>query len=157
MKIFVPGNKNNRLKYYNYFNGWFFITNQTNFCKPYIKDKYYDIVKKELFNIPNKYTGVEVDFFSLMPTHIHCILIFNDSSLPLSEIWRRFKAVTTLSSKRTGLPDKTLWQQNFYEHIIRNEKALKRIRNYIFNNPFKVNLPLDEIYESAEDFKLIIH
>ncbi len=27
------------------------------------------------------------------------------------------------------------WQRNYYEHIIRNEQSLDKIRNYIFNNP----------------------
>jgi len=28
-----------------------------------------------------------------------------------------------------------LWQRNYYEHIIRDEAALDRIRQYIVNNP----------------------
>jgi REP element-mobilizing transposase RayT len=28
-----------------------------------------------------------------------------------------------------------LWQRNYYEHIIRNERDLERIREYITNNP----------------------
>lgn len=153
----LPSFKNVRLPAYDYKNGWFFVTNQTNFCRPYLKDQYYKIVKEELFKLPEKYHGVKVDFFSLMPTHIHSILIFDDVFYPLSEIWRRFKAVTTLYTKRAGLPDKTLWQENFYEHIIRNERALRRIREYVFNNPLKVDLPLDEIYESPKDYYSIIH
>ena len=31
--------------------------------------------------------------------------------------------------------DTRLWQRNFYEHIIRNEKDLNRIREYIVTNP----------------------
>jgi putative transposase len=30
-----------------------------------------------------------------------------------------------------------LWQRNYYEHIIRNEKELSRIREYIVNNPMQ--------------------
>jgi len=29
------------------------------------------------------------------------------------------------------------WQRSYYEHIIRNEKELSRIREYIQNNPLK--------------------
>ena len=29
----------------------------------------------------------------------------------------------------------TVWQRNYYEHIIRNETDLQRIREYIINNP----------------------
>src|SRR5262245_21685629 len=28
-----------------------------------------------------------------------------------------------------------LWQRNYFEHVIRDEKSLHRIREYIFNNP----------------------
>jgi putative transposase len=34
---------------------------------------------------------------------------------------------------------KRLWQRNFYEHIIRNENELARIREYIINNPASWN------------------
>jgi putative transposase len=30
-----------------------------------------------------------------------------------------------------------LWQRNFYEHIIRNEKSFQNISEYILNNPAK--------------------
>ena len=30
-----------------------------------------------------------------------------------------------------------LWQRNYYEHIIRNEIEMKRIRQYIINNPLQ--------------------
>jgi REP element-mobilizing transposase RayT len=33
-----------------------------------------------------------------------------------------------------------LWQRNYYEHIIRNESDLNRIRSYILDNPHKWNL-----------------
>lgn len=34
---------------------------------------------------------------------------------------------------------KRLWQRNYYEHIIRDEKALTNIRNYIADNPARWN------------------
>lgn len=39
----------------------------------------------------------------------------------------------------TGLIDlsKSIWQRNYYEHIIRNEQAYRRISQYIINNPSK--------------------
>ncbi|MBI4650818.1 hypothetical protein HY745_05945 [Candidatus Desantisbacteria bacterium] len=32
------------------------------------------------------------------------------------------------------------WQRNYYEHIIRNEQSLNKIREYIINNPLKWDL-----------------
>jgi REP element-mobilizing transposase RayT len=40
-----------------------------------------------------------------------------------------FKAAV---SRRLGI---AVWQRNYYEHIIRTEKALDRIRGYIEENP----------------------
>ncbi len=37
-----------------------------------------------------------------------------------------------------------LWQRNFYEHIIRNEKSYQTISNYIINNP--ANWKEDKFY-----------
>ena len=36
--------------------------------------------------------------------------------------------------------DKKLWQRNYYDRIIRNEKELDKIRKYIFENPLKWEL-----------------
>ena len=41
-------------------------------------------------------------------------------------------ALKGMSSQVIG---KSIWQQNFYEHIIRSESSLDRIRNYILRNP----------------------
>jgi REP element-mobilizing transposase RayT len=56
----------------------------------------------------------------------------------LPEIVRQFK---TFSARRinehrgtTGTP---VWQRNYYEHIIRDDASLNRIRQYILNNPIK--------------------
>jgi REP element-mobilizing transposase RayT len=61
--------------------------------------------------------------------------------LALGEIVQWFKTMTTNEYIRgvkqngwTPFPGK-LWQRNYYEHIIRNENDLNRIREYIFNNP----------------------
>ena len=51
----------------------------------------------------------------------------------LGNIIGYFKYQTT---KKINLPVK-LWQRNFHEHIIRNEKSHQYIANYIVNNPAK--------------------
>ena len=56
----------------------------------------------------------------------------------LPEIIRQFK---TYSARRINEIRKTqgapVWQRNYYEHLIRNESALKGIRRYIRENPKK--------------------
>jgi len=34
-----------------------------------------------------------------------------------------------------GTPGATVWQRNYYEHIIRDEEELNRVRQYIADNP----------------------
>ncbi len=41
------------------------------------------------------------------------------------------KQINTMMN-RSGHP---LWPRNYYEHIIRNERALKNVRRYIISNP----------------------
>ena len=61
--------------------------------------------------------------------------------LPLQSIVQWFKTMTTNEYIRNVKQDHwqpfngKLWQRNYYEHIIRNEDELNRIREYIINNP----------------------
>lgn len=62
-------------------------------------------------------------------------------SLSLSDVMGRFKTLTTKryidGVRQFGWPPfhGRLWQRNYYEHVIRNEASLERIRDYILNNP----------------------
>ncbi|APF18645.1 transposase [Caldithrix abyssi] len=46
-------------------------------------------------------------------------------------------AVTNRINKYRQTPGAKLWQRNYWEHIIRDENELNRIRQYIKNNPLK--------------------
>ncbi|NHZ85029.1 MAG: hypothetical protein GWP19_04010 [Planctomycetia bacterium] len=54
----------------------------------------------------------------------------------LSELIGVFKTTSSKLIHRTGLPD-FLWQRSFYDHVIRNERSLYKIRKYIRYNPLK--------------------
>lgn len=34
-------------------------------------------------------------------------------------------------------PGESVWQRNYYEHVVRGENELSRIREYIANNPLQ--------------------
>jgi len=40
---------------------------------------------------------------------------------------------------RQNTPVQHVWQRNYYEHIIRNDDDLNRIRKYILDNPAQWN------------------
>ena len=74
----------------------------------------------------------------------------------LGDIIRVFKSISAIKINgilgRTGI---SLWQRNYYEHIIRNEKELNQIREYTQNNPLQWRLDRENSVrtgiESLED------
>jgi putative transposase len=44
-----------------------------------------------------------------------------------------------------------LWQRNYYEHVIRDEEALNRIREYIVTNPLGWALDRENPQRQGED------
>jgi len=102
--------------------------------------------------LPGHYPCVELDCFVVMPNHIHGIVVLNDVGAQfitpnnnqgamnraptVGEIIRAFKARCTHSINHLrGVQGVSIWQRNYYEHIIRNESSLQEIREYIANNP----------------------
>lgn len=49
------------------------------------------------------------------------------------------RALKTYSARRIndvrGTRGKAVWQRNYYEHVIRDERSLQQIREYIAANP----------------------
>ena len=96
------------------------------------------IVQQTWDDLPTHYYGIRLDVFIVMPNHVHGIIVLADEPATrhaIPEIVRGFK---TFSARRVNeRADKrgALWQRSYYEHVIRNEKALDRIGAYIANNP----------------------
>ena len=60
---------------------------------------------------------------------------------PLGRLVGAFKTVSTKEINLIrGTPAAAIWQRNYYEHIIRNDGELARIRKYIDENPLKWDL-----------------
>ena len=102
--------------------------------------------------------NVNLDQWIIMPNHIHGIIIITERKKvqtsrrdvstclrpnSLGSIVGQFKSVCTKRIWAAGYHD-FRWQRNYHDHIIRNEKSLNRIRQYIQNNPLKWEL--DEYY-----------
>jgi REP-associated tyrosine transposase len=136
--------KNIRLKDYDYsVNGYYFVTiccsHRAKLC---FKER--EIIEKHLCNL-GKYEGVKLDYYKLMPDHMHFILILKEAKLPLCRYIQDFKSKTTLEIKKDGSIEKRFWQPNYYEHVVRNEKTLSKIREYIENNPLVEKLDWNKI------------
>jgi putative transposase len=55
---------------------------------------------------------------------------------PLGRLIGAFKTVSTQRvNDLRDTPGASLWQRNYYEHVIRNGASLQAARRYIVNNP----------------------
>jgi REP element-mobilizing transposase RayT len=135
--------KNIRLKDFDYRrNGAYFVTVCTDFKKNLIGQKEKVILEDELRLLQNRFKGVTLDYLVIMRNHLHMIFIFNESSVDLPRVIQTFKSITTMRLKKQGFKGERFWQRNYYEHIIRDPEELKRIREYIQNNPLALELKL---------------
>jgi len=101
-------------------------------------------------NIPEHFEHVSIDDFVVMPNHMHGIVVIKNAgarhaspvrscsiaSGSLGAVIGSFKsAATKRVNDLRGMPGGEVWHRNYYDHIIRNENDLNRIREYIRNNP----------------------
>jgi REP element-mobilizing transposase RayT len=96
------------------------------------------IVQQTWDDLPTHYHGIDLDAFIVMPNHVHGIIILADASErrhAIPEIVRGFKTFSARRVNERSGQSGVRWQRGYYEHVVRNEKALDRIRAYIANNP----------------------
>jgi len=112
-------------------------------------------------DLPHHHRGLELDAFVIMPNHLHFVVFVGETasaggpgaqqaaplqvratgrpgvaSGSLGSIVRSFKARVTRDLRRDGWPESNpVWQRNYYEHVICNERDLTRVRKYIADNP----------------------
>ncbi|MGA3245873.1 MAG: transposase [Bacteroidota bacterium] len=128
-----------------------------------------EIVLEEWERTPIVRPEVMLDKFVIMPDHLHGIIViceerngvnrrgewqfaptrvlddkmtpFRSPSRTLGAIIRGFKGASTkrINAQR-GTPGARLWQRNYYEHIIRDERDYRRIQKYILENPSYLTL-----------------
>jgi putative transposase len=135
--------------------------------------------------LPRHFARLSLDARSVMPNHVHGILILSDTNMvgarhspaglprrqashlvespsttegpsrnasplrmpsgapsgSLGAILGNFKSTTARRINRIRkTPGMPVWQRNYYEHIIRTERALSAIRGYIIDNPARWRL-----------------
>lgn len=104
------------------------------------------MVAQEIEALPDRHPQVELDAFVVMPNHVHMLIGLNlavDDVKPLSlkQVVGEFKSRTTyryIKGVKMGLLpafSRHLWQVDYYETIMRNEKWTQERRDYILNNP----------------------
>jgi REP element-mobilizing transposase RayT len=154
--------KPNRLRDYDYSQeGYYFITICTRGRKEFFGDiregkidlnRFGETVNQCWYDLPRHYPNSSLDSFVIMPNHIHGIIVIDNDNVVgnglkpfpahgLSEIIRGFKTFSSRKiNEKIEIDNKFQWQKSFYDHIIRGERSLDLIREYIQNNPLKWDL-----------------
>ncbi len=119
---------------------YYFITictheKQCIFGTPEKLSKMGEIAKLELETLPSHYDGVVLEQFSIMPNHIHAILILNGGTA-LDQIIGSYKSGVSRNIRKV-FPDVTVWQRSFHDHVIRNQSSYEKISNYVRFNHLK--------------------
>jgi len=97
------------------------------------------IVHESWLLVHERFRGVYVDAFVVMPDHVHAIIIRVQYDCPSSTIgqivgWTKQRA--TRAIVRLVPPCRTpIWQTSFHDRVIHNQDGLIRARNYVIANP----------------------
>jgi REP element-mobilizing transposase RayT len=114
------------------------------------------IVEDVWLALPCHFAHIELDAFIVMPNHFHGLVQINaphsitknrdeqtsyssgTQSQSLAALVQNFKSVTTRKiNQMRQLSGKTVWQRNYYERVIRNQRELDAKHQYITNNPMQ--------------------
>ena len=132
------------------------------------------IVQSHWDGLANHYAGTQLEAFVVMPNHVHCIIMIHAANveaiheLPLRDtaprgvkqrrnmlipkMVGRFKMNTAkYINEIRGTPGVPVWQRNYWEHVIRDEDSLNRIREYIINNPLRWHMDKENPNREGED------
>jgi len=84
--------------------------------------------------------------YVVMPNHVHLLIT---TRFPLSRIMRGIKGVSARDANRIlGRHEKAFWQDESYDHWVRDEAEFGKIRFYIEYNPVGAGL-----VKQPEDWK----
>lgn len=165
-----------RLKHYDYSrNGAYFVTLCTfdRGCYFDLFPQLREIVECEWHKIPERFPNVELGEYVVMPNHFHGIVVIHDdrrdtprgypdpcgypapTRVALGDIVGAYKSLCINAwlkvIKTEDLNTRAkFWQDNYYEHIIRNEDESDRIRQYIANNPLQWELDRENPAQSNQ-------
>ena len=111
-----------------------------------------------------RYRHVSLDQWIIMPDHLHGIIVLNDDPRrggsraalpgkrkPLGQLIGAFKTASTKRLNEVSeTPGATVWQRNYYEHVVRDEEelapitsGLAAVREYIAHNPARWREPIE--------------
>jgi REP element-mobilizing transposase RayT len=98
-------------------------------------------------DLERHYANVALDYFVVMPNHIHGVIFLRGAEraglkpaptrevVPMTEVVRAFKTFSARRINEALGRREAVWQRNYYDRVIRNDRELNAIRDYIQFNP----------------------
>ena len=91
--------------------------------------------------IPRHFDGIDLDKYVVMPNHVHGLLVLRHGGVNFGAVVAGFKSAATRRIREAiDMSGPPVWQRGYHEHVVRSQKALARIRQYVVNNPIKWDL-----------------
>ena len=120
-------------------NGAYFVTVCTVARSAVLIDHVKFVVKEELSALAVRFPGLSLDQYVVMPDHVHAIILISNCDANLPHIMQTFKSLSTLRLRREGLRGQ-IWQRGYFDRVIRNDRELDVLREYIQNNPLALEI-----------------
>ena len=167
-----------RLQHYDYsWPAWYYVTICTSdrLCvlgkivsDQMVLSQWGNLAQQQWVWLPKHFPTVELDAHVVMPNHIHGIIIINNPrrgeitsplqndpnmrgkpSLGKTVAFYKYQTTKMINEMKAS-PGARFWQRNYYEHIIRNENDLHRLRPYVVNNPLQWQIDEESPYNSLK-------
>ena len=146
--------KSTRLKTHNYgWSGTYFITISAEQNEPVFEIPGLRTILLETWQaLPNRFPGLELDEFVIMPDHIHFIIKLEgnvEKPATLGSVVGAYKSLTTVAWLRhvedAGLEcSGIIWHRGFDDEVIFDVNELEAMRQYIRDNPKKLERRLQK-------------
>ncbi len=146
-QLLLPKRKTPRLKDFDYSLPYvYFVTICAKNKNRFFTEKEFNKKILDCLVAEKNKTKVNVYVYCLMPDHLHLLISPANSGISISRFIGGFKSKTTRLGWEKGI--KKLWQERFYDHILRRNEDIEEIAQYILNNPVRKGM-----VESYEDYE----
>ena len=117
--------------------GTFFFTVVTHRRRKLFNEINRMILQKVIIEVQSTHP-FNIDAWVLLPEHLHCIWTLPEGEMDFSKRWGLIKA--KFSKELKGHRTPPVWQDRFWEHLIRNDQDFQKHLDYIHYNPVKHGL-----------------